>query len=107
MLTLRVGELDDLRQRLDLRIRPDPAVLGRDAPLAHHGRGFDDRQPRPALYDAAQVRRVPCCEMSVLRAVLAQWGEQDAVLKGEPAQRYGREEFGDGLVLGLGVGCGS
>ena len=37
--------------------------------------------------------------MTIVSAVLAHWGHQGPVLESETPDRYGLEEFGQGLIL--------
>ena len=55
LLVLRVGELDDPPEGLDLAVLPQTAVFGRDATFREHGGGFNKREPRSALDYAAEM----------------------------------------------------
>lgn len=108
LLALGVRELDDALEAeltLELAVGPDASVFGRDAALGQDGRGLDDGETRPARDDATQVGLVPGPEMPIFTRVLAQWRQEDAILKGRTADRERLEELGDGLVVWLGV-CG-
>nr|POF17903.1 hypothetical protein CFP56_13315 [Quercus suber] len=94
VLVLAVDELDDAAHRFDLRVFPQADVFRRDAPLGGHGGGFDARQARPALGDAANVGFVPRRVVSVLRGVLAEGGEHDPVLDRHASDRHRFEELG-------------
>ena len=75
LLALRVCELYDLAERLDLRVFPDSTVFGCDASFWDDGCGFDECDARPALDYAAEVGEVPCCLVAVIGGVLAEGGE--------------------------------
>lgn len=95
LLVLRMSELDHAGDGRDLRVFPEPDVLGGDAAVRGHCGGLDTCQAWAALGDAADVSHMPIGIMSVLRAVLTQRTEHDAVLKGYTADLERVEELGD------------
>ena len=82
LLALGMGKLDNALQRRDLAVFPQPRVFGCDTASGQDGGGFDEGEARPALDDATKVREVPVREVAVVGGVLAQRGEEDAVLEG-------------------------
>lgn len=97
-LALAMREIDNLPQTpvaLYVRVVPDARVLGGDAALWRHGRGFDECEAGAAEDDGGEVREVPGRVVAVLGAVLAEGGEGDAVVEREAADFERGEEFGD------------
>ena len=96
---LRLDEAGDALQHRDVRVVPDAEVLGADAPLGHHRRGFGENQPGTADGELAEVHQVPVAGEAVLARVLAHRRDADAVAQGGAAQgQRGKElRHGDGL----------
>ena len=59
--TLRVRKVDYPLERRDLRVRPEPRVLGRDAALRYDGSSFHDDAARAARRKALLAQLSSCC----------------------------------------------
>lgn len=107
LLVLGVGELHMFRQAGDLGIEPDARIIGADTAAALDGGGLHDEQTGASRDDATNVTIVPWLLEPVDAGVLAERGDENAVLKGYPADLQRLEERGDGGAIRLGVDCGS
>ena len=87
------NERGDTPQRLDVRIAPDAQVMGTDAPLGQHRRGFEDHQAGAADGPAAQMHQVPVGGQAILGGrVLAHGRHHDPVGQGQLTQGQGLEQ---------------
>lgn len=106
LLVLGVGELHVLGQAGNLGIEPDARIVGTDAAARLDGGGLDDEQAGASRDNATNVTIVPWLLEPVDARVLAERGDENAVLEGHPADLERLEERGDGSAIGLRVDCG-
>ena len=110
LLSLTMRKLTDLLQTplaFYLRILPNSRILRCDSPFWDDGCSFDYGEARATGDDAAEMGEVPGCVMAVDGGVLAERGEHDSVLEGEPADLEGCEELWDCGTVGLWVRGGA
>src|SRR3954447_16853238 len=87
--------LDELRYAIqwrNVRVRPDAQIAVGDAALGYDGCGFREDQCGAAGCHLAKMDKMPVIGKAVARAVLAHWGNDDAIFKRDPAQRDRREQ---------------
>lgn len=92
LAALAVDEVDDLLERRDLRVGPEPGVLGRDAPAGLDGRSLDNNQPGTGEGELAEVDEVEVRQVAVVGAVGAHGRHDEAVVQLHAARLVGLEE---------------
>src|SRR5512140_507508 len=70
-------------ESVPVRIRPDPAIPGRDAPLGADRRCLHHHQCGPTYRPAPEVDKVPVGWHAVVARVLAHWRNEDTVPEGD------------------------
>jgi hypothetical protein len=80
---LRGDKARDPRQRLDLRVVPQPGVPRADPAIGRHGRRLANDQRRAAGRAAAQMNEMPIIGHAVLRGILAHRRDTDAIAQGD------------------------
>jgi len=75
LLSLRVGELDSLAERFDLRVFPEAAVFGSDTTFRDDSGRLNEGEAGAALDDATEVGMMPCSVVTIFGRVLAKWGD--------------------------------
>jgi len=82
---------NDRSKCLRVGVGPDAAVERRDSPDRRNGGGFHHHQSRPADGPAAEMDEMPIGGQAVIAAVLAHWGNENAVAEGDFANLEGRK----------------
>ncbi|KAG8416933.1 hypothetical protein J3459_022487 [Metarhizium acridum] len=103
---LAVHVVDYPAQRLNLRVLPEPRVLGRDAAARLGGRRLDHDDAGAVERELAQVHEMVVGEVAVVGAVLAHGRHDEAVvqLEGPHAQRLVERRRRRGVRRGAGRG---
>jgi len=90
---LPVEEPHDARQRLEVRVAPDPDILRADARLRQNRRRLHEDQAGAAHRAAAEVNQMPLVNKAVDARVLAHRRNGDAVGKPKRAEFQVVEEM--------------
>ena len=88
----RCANVDRGRQRLGVRVGPQPEVVGADAALGHHRGRLGEDQADSSGGEGAEVHQVPLVGEPVDGGVLAHGADPDAVVEGQAAQGERGEE---------------
>ncbi|MNJ17398.1 hypothetical protein D3C77_116760 [compost metagenome] len=93
------NETGNTLQRRDLRVIPQPEILGGDAPVGGNRRGLGEDQPGTAHRAAAQVDQVPVIGQAIDTGVLAHGRNGNTVGQGQVAQGIGCKQQTHGAPL--------
>src|SRR5262249_14453497 len=85
-------EASDPRQRLDVRVVPDPQIARADPAVARHRRRLDHDQRTPADGATAEVDQVPIVGHPLAGAILAHRRHHDPVAECHAPDRQRTEE---------------
>ncbi|RUP47726.1 hypothetical protein BC936DRAFT_145402 [Jimgerdemannia flammicorona] len=96
---LRVNEVGDATDGVDLRVFPKARILRGDTALGFDSGGLHTDKTSTLEGEGAKVGKVEVVEVAVVRAVHAHGGDADAVTEGEPTDGERLEEL-------CGVPCG-
>lgn len=77
--TMAFQKLGNALKAGNMLVRPNPAIVGRDTTFGRDGRRLDDDQPRTTDRPTTQMDEVPFRRVPIAAAVLAHWGDPDAI----------------------------
>jgi hypothetical protein len=97
--TLRMQELGNAAQGIDLLVVPQPDIGIGDPALGRHRRRLDDDEPEAADAEAGEMGEVPVVGDAVPRRILAHRRHDQPILECEAARCEGGKELAHGSYL--------